>query len=132
MNGQQITGRRGSLWPALSFAFPALGLLVLSITGRLPGLAIFLVLPFAIAAALLLTRQPAFAADITSTALEVTDPPLTVSYEDIEGVHREGRLADKHFSISVQYRDGVLRLPAILNVPSRELLDFLIAQLPAA
>lgn len=91
---------------------------------------------WAVAAALFLTRSRPTSVTFTETALEVAEPPQAVAYEEVEGLLAGGRLADpfkkgaRRFPIQVIHANGVVEIPAGLDVPSDEVYRFLLRQIP--
>jgi hypothetical protein len=130
MVGQRVESRPGtpvgtivgSLWTVLFLA-------VAMISGS-PHWAVFAVMPAAIALALWLTRPRPFVADLTEHGLEVHEPELSLPYEAITGLMVEGSPTASRVPVYLHHAGGMLRVPARLTIPSRELISFLIARIP--
>jgi hypothetical protein len=129
MIGQRIEGQPGSPWGAVFFFLLAAGLFGLAVTQTNPHAAIGAALPFTLGLALLLTRPPGFAAELTAEGVEVHEPPLVVPYGAIDGVVMTGPPTKARAPLFIFHTDGVVAVPRRLNVPTSELFAFLTAQL---
>jgi hypothetical protein len=81
-------------------------------------------------------REPAFAAEFTEDAIEVAEPAAdTIPYTEIQGLRVRGRSPNpekkgpESYPIQVAHSDGVLQIPAYLDVPSDKVFRFLFDQI---
>jgi hypothetical protein len=130
MIGERIEGGPGFPLGALvwfiiaaAFAIPA------AIIGN-PHPGIFAVLPVMIGWALVFARQRPFAAQITAEGIDVEEPPLSLPYAAIEAALMPGKPGRAEAPIQLVHAEGVVHIPARLNVRSDELFAFLRQQLP--
>ncbi len=138
MIGQQIESRPRFPVGATLFFLVALALVVAGLLVPKGSVHYFVgaALPLFIALFLLLTREPAFAAEFTREGIEVHNPPTLIPYDSIEGLWGRGRSSDpdkpgpRSFQINVAHEEGVLRIPARLNVSSDDVYLFLYDQFP--
>jgi hypothetical protein len=92
------------------------------------------VLPLSISVFLWLSRPRPFVAHFTEDTLEVMEPLLSILYEKMDGLKAKGRSSDlakkgpRSYPIQVHHDEGVLDVPARLNVPSDDVYRFLMAQ----
>ncbi|HTU21787.1 MAG TPA: hypothetical protein VMG10_27360 [Gemmataceae bacterium] len=93
-------------------------------------LAVASVLPWLVAVLFFRLRERPFTARLTETALEVEEPPLELRYDDLQGLLAPRRPANpfkagpRSYLIQVIHRNGILRIPARLNVPSDDVFSF--------
>ncbi len=119
------------LGSGVAIAFVAIGLL-----HKNPHLVICALAPAMLALGLLLTHPRKFHARLTDDGLEITDPPQSIPYADIEGTTIDGICKDpaqvksKRSPLVVIHRNGILDIPAALNVPSFKVYQAIIAMLP--
>lgn len=118
-------------WSGVAIVFVVIGLVHKS-----PHPAIFALAPAMLALGLLLTHPRKFHARLTDDGLEIIDPPQSIPYADIEGTTIDGICKDpaqvksKRSSLVVIHRNGILDIPAALNVPSFKVYQAIIAMLP--
>lgn len=114
-----------------------IGCVALAAVYQLEDWAIAAVFPCAAGMALLVTRPPAFSAEFTEQGLEVSQPPVSIPFERIEGLRVKGRRLDpakrgrRSFPINISHSEGVFKLPASLNVSSDDVYRFLCSRVPA-
>ena len=93
-------------------------------------LAILTVLPAAIGFTLLIVRDRPFSAALSAEGIEIEEPLLTLPYQAIQAVLMPGKPGRARAPIQLIHSEGVVRIPARINVRSGDLFDFLIDQLP--
>jgi hypothetical protein len=137
MIGQQIEYRPPFPFVALTFFLIALALGVGALIEKNVHVAIGAVLPLFLSVALWLARRNRFSARFTETALEVDQPEVTViPYDSLEGLRAKGRSSDptkpgpRSYPMTVIHRNGVMPIPAHLNLPADDVYLFLLEQFP--
>jgi hypothetical protein len=125
MIGQRIESQPAPPIGAVLSLIIALAFLVLAGVLRSPHPAIFSLMPAAVAVTVALTRPKFFAALATPDALEIEFPPQQIPYADIDGLVMRGSRQSRNAPIEIAHSNGVVVVPARLNVSSAELLSFL-------
>jgi hypothetical protein len=134
MIGQTIQSKPRSPVGAVLFLLLGGGLIGLGVVQKNPHWAIGSAMPLAISVALWVSRPRAFAAHFTETTLEVMDPPLSIPYETIDGLRAKGRSTNpdkngpRSYPMHLHHHDGILQIPARLNVHSDDVYRFLLGQ----
>jgi hypothetical protein len=136
MIDQLIQGRRGA--PAGTIVFFILGcaLVAIAVAASAIDWAIFAILPFFLAVAVLRPRYRPLSFTLTRTAIEVHDPPESIPYDSIETIKAAKRPGDPsqggpmHYPIAVIHEAGTLHIPPLLSVPSDDVFRFLLATFP--
>jgi hypothetical protein len=128
---QSIESRRVVALPALLWLVPAIGLVIVGLLASKYQFAVASV-PFWLCA--FFWRWPGeapFQAFFSKTALEVSDPPIQVPYEEMQALIAGRRPANPYkagpasYPITIVHSNGVVRIPADLNAPSDEVYAFL-------
>jgi hypothetical protein len=130
MVGQRVESRTRAPVGAIVWSLWTVLLLVAAAAYGSLHLAIFAALPAAIALALWLTRPRRFVADMTETALDVYEPTISLPYEAITGLTIDGSPTGSQVPLYLHHAGGVIRVPARLRVPSRDLISFIVARIP--
>jgi hypothetical protein len=115
----------------------AVGLCLLAVVLRHPVPAILSLWPWLAAFVRLLRwrREKPFRATFTETGLEVEDPPLSLSFTQVQGLSAGRRPVNPYqvgpgaYPIQVIHPGGVVRFPPRLNVRSDEIYGFLYQKL---
>ncbi|HEY7422643.1 MAG TPA: hypothetical protein VH682_00150 [Gemmataceae bacterium] len=134
MIGQTIEFRPSLPLGAILWLLLAVLLDVLAAVQGNVHLAVGSLFPWLFALFLWRTRTRPFTARFTETTLEVDEPPVEVPYANLQGLLAPRRPANpfkagpRSYRIQVIHTDGVLRIPARLNVPSDEVFSFLYRQ----
>lgn len=115
----------------IGWLIPAIGFFLLAAGIGSVDPAIFGLLPLAIAIALAISRPPATAFEITEAGLAF-EPDLLIPYADIRGLTAASGAPTKRrsFPMQIYHPTGVVRVPAKLNVSSRDVFAFLLSRLP--
>ncbi len=130
MIGQTIESRPSPPWGVISWILLAVALDAWSVAVSNIHLAIGSLLPWLSALLLARAREKPFVARFADDALEVDEPPTTVRYADLEGLLAPNRPSNPYktgrrsYPIQVVHREGILHIPARLNVPSDEVYGF--------
>jgi hypothetical protein len=134
MIGTEVTSRpvgTGCV-TGLFFTFAALAVAAAVYTGS-PHWGVFAVLPLIIGITAILLRDPVVQFEITKEGLSFGLPePLLVRFDEIEGLTTQGATTGNSFAMQIYHHGGVVRIPAKLDVSSRELYLFLLEQMPDA
>ena len=128
--GQPIEGKSSSVWPPLLVLGLALTLFVLLFLSALPFCSLLALAPAATAAALWMTQQRPFTAEIQKTGLEIFEPPILIPYQEITHLTPIGSTRRKNYPLCVFYGDKSFLIPASLNLLSEVLFQFLRRQMP--
>ena len=94
------------------------------------------VLPFLISGFLWWVRPRPFVAHFTEGTMEVMVPSLSIPYPALQGLRAKGRLnhpgkkGPRSFPMQVFHEEGMVEIPARLDVPSGDVYDFLLDQFP--
>lgn len=137
MIGQTIEARISFPINIILCGLLAAGLCLLAAALSLWDLALLSAWPW-LAALLLLVRwarQKPFRATFTATALEVEEPPLSLPYDQVQGLLAGRRpinpyqVGPRTYPIQVIHPEGVVRIPPQLNVRSDEIYSFLYQRL---
>jgi len=137
MIGETITAPPAGRWPAAACAGAGAALFVASaVSGNRHWLFLGL-LPLALGLALTFLRRRAFVAHFTADSLEVEAPsPRSVPYDNLQGLWAPQRPLDPDrpgpasYPIGVIDADGVVEIPAGLDVPSDQVFRFLSSRIP--
>jgi hypothetical protein len=131
MIGQALEANRPFPKGAIVLFALALALVVLSAGVGTIHWAVAAVFPCMWGITLWLFREPAFSGQFTETAFVINNPSLTVPYEKLQGLWAKGRKGDptrpgrRSFPMQVAHEDGLVYIPANLNVPSEDVYQFL-------
>jgi hypothetical protein len=130
MIGQRIESQPGFpvgavIWLVIGAAFAVPAVIVEN-----PHFGIVAALPAAIGLVLLMTREPPFEAELGPNGLEIEEPTLSLPYAAIEAVLMVGKPGRARAAIQLIHADGVVHIPARLNIRSDDLCAFLLEQLP--
>jgi hypothetical protein len=136
MIGERVESR--PQFPVLGtiFFLMALGLFVVAVALNNGHYALGAVLPLTMSLALFCLWSPRFVAHFTPEGLEVEKPETFIPYDTLQGIKGKGRSSDPRkpgrysFAIQVIHDNGVLEIPAKLNVPSEDVFLFLWEQFP--
>jgi hypothetical protein len=134
MIGQCITSQPRPPLGAIFWVLAAASLDVLAAASGNIHLAVGSVLPWLVALLWWTIRERPFTARFTETALQVEEPPLEVPYADLQGLLAPRRPANpfkagpRFYAIQLIHADGVVLIPARLEVPSDEVYSFLYRQ----
>jgi hypothetical protein len=118
-------------WGLIALLFIAIGFADANPHWKIAALA-----PALLSVGLALGRRREFRGRLTETALEIERPPRTIPYAEIEGLTVGGLGVDpeaakfKPRALMVMHREGVLEIPAAVNVPVQKLYQALLAVLP--
>ena len=135
MIGQTIQSSSRFPWGSVLWFLVGLGLVLLGFGQHNVHWAIGGVFPLLVGLALWWVRPRAFAAHFTENSLEVMEPRLSIPYEHLESVRPEGRASDpekkgpRFFPMEVLAAEGVVNIPARINVPSLGVYRFLLGLL---
>lgn len=135
MNNPTIESSRPLPAAAIVFGGVAAFLFVLSVATGSPHWAVGALLPLAIAAAVGFAPEPGFRAQFSEHGIEFLDQSEPIRYESMEGLvgKRPGDPAkpgSPNYPIQVIHDQGVLMIPAHLNMASDEVYRFLLGQFP--
>jgi hypothetical protein len=137
MTGKLIESRPGFPVAGMIFFLFAAALVVIGIVKGTGHPAIGAILPFLIGVALFVTGPRSFQAEFLEDGMQVHIPTaIFISYDHLEGLWGRGRSSDptRHgpysFAMQVIHKDGVLQIPARLNVPSDDVYLFLYEHFP--
>lgn len=131
MIGEVVTSRPGGTVAAVVFFALAATFFGVALANQSAHAAVFAILPLALGFAALLSGDPRVEFEVTADGLSLTAPDVAfVRYDDIRGLTAPVSGSGTDFAIQVYHTDGVLRIPAGLSVPSRELYEFLLDHLP--
>jgi hypothetical protein len=128
--GTQVTARGRIPWTGIVFLLIGAGFVFAYVQTRETRFALIAALPLLIAAAFFLTRERGFFTKLTAEGLELDSPPWRVAYGTIRRIYWDARGRADHFGMTLDLGDSSIRIPANLNVSSRELHDFLDARVP--
>ena len=127
--GERLEGARPFPVASIIFAVLSMGMAALAIPTRSPHPLILALMPASISVALLLVRRPGFDCVIRAEGLEISDPSVSLSYQDIVGVYAADRDKGRaSFSIQIFHATGFVTLPANLNFPAEDVYRFLANQ----
>ena len=131
MTGMVVTSRPGGAAGAVVWFVIAVGLVGLAVATQNPHWGIFAVLPGVLGLAAFLSTEPAVEFEVADDGLSFQAPwPVFIPYDEIQGLTAPGNRSSESFPIQVYHRGGVVRIPARIDVPSRDLYDFILDQLP--
>src|SRR5262249_13908744 len=128
---QAIEARRPFPKGAIVLFAVAMVLAALAVVFGTVHWAVAAVFPMMWGITLWLFREPAFSAQFTQTALEISDSHLSIPYQKLQGLWAKGRTGNptrpgpRFFPMQIAHEEGVLYIPAHLNVPSEEVYQFL-------
>lgn len=131
MIGQTIQSRPRPPLGAIFWLLLAVLLDVLAVIQGNIDVAVGSLLPWLVALLFWRKRDRAFTVRFTETALEVEEPPLEAAYANLQGLLAPRRpdnpfkAGPRSYLIQVIHADGVLLIPARLNIPSDEVFSFL-------
>jgi hypothetical protein len=135
MIGQTIESRPAFPWGAVLWVVLCGALVVVALALGSAHWAIAAVFPLLVGLCLGWTREPAFVAHFTESALEVREPrTASIPYWRLEGLRAKDRPGDpakagpRAYPIVVYHGERALRIPASVNVPSDAIYRFLYAQ----
>jgi hypothetical protein len=132
MIGERIeSGQSIGVAPIL-LGLAAFVLVGFSLMAGSPHLAVFAILPFALAIAAFVSGESPVAFTITEEGLAFEQPDLDfVRYSELGGITAPvSRNPGNHFAIQIHHTTGAVRIPPDLNISSRDLYDFLVERLP--
>src|SRR5581483_2133729 len=132
MIGHTIRGPRPFPSWTILWLLIALILVGAAIATRNPHPAIGAAMPIIFTLVWLFARPVRFHVDFTESGLELKDPRFFLPYGDIESVSAppgvvEDGSGSEFFPIQVEHARGFLSIPRDIDVPSREVLQFLSA-----
>jgi hypothetical protein len=137
MTGTLIESRPSIPVAGIVFFVIAAGLVVAGLAAGTVQPTVGAIAPFLIGVALFLTGPRSFQAELHENEMQVHVPEATsISYDHLEGLWGRGRSSDPtkpgpySFPIQVIHKDGVLQIPARLNVPSDDVFLFLYEHFP--
>jgi hypothetical protein len=136
MIGERIESRPQFPVVATIFLLIAVGLAAAGLALNNFHFLIGAVLPFLVSLALFLKRTPHFLATFTPEGLEVGRSGEFIPYDALQGLKGKGRSSDPRkpgpysYAIQVIHEEGVLEIPARLNVPSDDVYLFLWERFP--
>jgi hypothetical protein len=131
MIGQAIEAHRPFPKASVFLFLIALVLAVLSVIAGTVHWAVAGVLPLMWGITLWVFRDPSFSGQLTETALELLAPPVTIPYEKLQGLWAKGRTGNptrpkrRSFPMQIAHEDGILYIPANLNLSSEDLYQFM-------
>jgi hypothetical protein len=131
MTGTVVSSRRASGLGAVIWAFLGAAALVAAVATESPHWAVLAVLPLLIALALMLSSEPVTRFEITERGLSFEEPEVVfVPFADLQGLTAPDPARREQFAIQVYHSGGVVRIPARLDVSSKDLYQFLYSCLP--
>ena len=134
MIGQTICSQARMTGGTACLLVAGMSLLGLSLYGSDVHFAIVSVLPLTLAGVLWYCRNNSFSAEISEATIVSTSPWHEIPYASMEGLWIGGitrqmyEVKAKRDPITLMHEDGVLHIPAHLNVPSVELYRFLLSK----
>jgi hypothetical protein len=94
-------------------------------------LAVLAILPFVLAFAAWFAIEPPVRFEVTKEGLSFETPETVfVRYGDIEGLTSHNASRDHQFAMQVYHPDGVVRIPASIDIPSWDLREYLVERMP--
>jgi hypothetical protein len=132
--GVTIESKPSPPWGAFLFALAALGFFAAAIVWRQAALVAAGIVLAAVAAALFISRDRPFRAELTESSLRLGDSQSNVAYVDMTAVasQRSARFPSQtRCPISITHASGNIDIPAEINIPSNELEQFLRKRLQA-
>jgi len=133
--GQQLTARPRLPWLALSLLCAGMALAAgWGLYGTVE-FGLFGLLAVLLGLAAWLTQPRRFAATLTADSLELAGEGRSIPYRSLDGLKawrrplELDRVTDREFAIQVYHRDGIVTIPARLNVSSDQVFHFLLQQL---
>jgi hypothetical protein len=131
LTGTSVTSRPGGIGCAAVWV--VLGLAAVGAAAGVPNVhwAVFAILPFVLAFGAWFSVEQEVRFEITEDGLSFEAPETVyIRYRDIEGLTGQGLAGRNQFAMQVYHSEGVVRIPASIDVPSWELRDHILDRLP--